>query len=801
MKNKVISLWMIIKKNYAADKIGFLSLSLAYFFITLSIISIPLFTYRDNLTFITNTLCIGASAAIVLYLFFRGKFYINFYLLFTGLFLIYAVIITLFTTRTVGFEKILSLFTLYGYVFCLIEFWFNRKSEKFFITTFCFGIFLFSCLFIYTYRENIIAMNFNERFGYDFGNVNTICSIFAFGIMFMLYIVLKNKRWAFLLLIPIAIMAFCALITGSRWGLVSLIIGVLILVYQMVGKRYKIEFFAGFALLIAVLVGILQIPAFEEYRKHFIILFDFFAGKSKQLGSTAVRTSMFLDGLKLWFKNIFFGYGANGFFANTSYGMYSHSSIIELLTNFGLIGFILFYLPIIKVLLNAKHQKRTDIFLLSKSILLFFLVYSFFAMSHSSKVVILCLSIFVGTDFFYNKEKEMHFEFSFFADRKFKFNHQFCIPNKNNVVTNEVTVPSKLKIAFVISSLYDGGAERVATRLASNWVENGHDVEFFLTSVGGDKMYPFDSRIVVNNIARKTKLRLLPSFKINMLEKEISNYKPDVIVSFLTTPSFYASVVAKRLNIPFISSERNDPSKSSLLYKALKRMTYLRSNHVVFQGQYPMDYYPKIIKEKSSILYNPVCVEKVKNYKKEKALISVGRLDKQKGFDVLIKAFSNIYNKHPDFVLKIFGEGSEYNKLTSLINELHLNDKVFLLPFSNSIHDEMKKCSVFVLSYRFEGMPNAMCEAMLLGLPVVSSDCPIGLSKDLVDDNVNGVICKTDDVNSLSDGLDSLISDLEKYSEAAKNKVTEYQKVFDVDTISSSWINIFNNAIKNKTQE
>lgn len=795
MKKKLTKLLSKIKIDYREDKLGFVVLAFAYLSIAASVISIPLFTYREDFNFITNALCVAASAFSILYVFLRGKFYINYFVMFILLFLAYATIITLFTTKQLGFNRLVSIFTLYGYVLCLIQFWFNKNSSRLFIITVCVGTILFTGLFVYTYRDSIIAMDFEERFGYDFGNVNTICFIFVLGIMFLVYVALKVKKWAFLLLVPAGIMAFCALITGSRWGLISLIVGLIILIYQLIGKRYKIEFFISAIAIVLVFVGLLQLPAFAAYKKHFLIIFDFLAGKSTGSGSHAVRTAMFMDGIKLWIRNIFLGYGCDGFLANTSYGMYSHSSIIELLTNYGLIGFTLFFFPVIKLLINTKYNKNNTFASFSKSLIILFLVYCFFAVWFMSKFGILCLGILVGSDFTLNKNRQIYFQFSFFESKKFSFTHKLNVPIKEN---KQIVVPQKLKIAFVISALHGGGAERVASILANTWVEQGHDVTFFITSNRSNKSYNLDARIGIVNVANASKIKFIPSLKINKLCDSIELYNPNAIISFLSTPNYYASVAAKRLKIPFVCSERSDPSKTkSLLVRALRYLTFRRADYIVFQGEQAQNHFSKSIKKKSGIIINPCTVPEFKVKKQGKTVISAGRLEKLKGFDVLIRAFSEVLKKFPDYSLKIFGDGSEKEALANEIKELKIENNVSLNPFSDSLFQEMKSSKLYVLSSRYEGMPNTMCEALLLGVPVVSTDCPIGLSSTLIENKCNGLICKTDNFEDMANSIICVLDNIDSYMKNSVNKVNYYKDLLNPNAIGGQWIGLFKKVVEN----
>lgn len=780
----------LIKTDFSSDKLGKTFEYLSYLFIILAIISIPLFTYREQYNTITNILCAVASAFAVIYVFLRGKFVFNFSMICLILFLLYAGVITLFTTREVGFERLTSIFTLYSFIFCLTQFWMNTKKVNIFIYSVCISLLIFLAFFVYTYRDNIIHLNFDERFGYDYGNVNSICFMLAMGVIFLLYVSLTKRRYWYLLIFPALIMFFCALITGSRWGFVSLLFGILALTYQLFGRKHNALYFLSIFIIIGIAYGVIQLPMFASYKHHFEDLFSFLGNSSKR-GSSAVRTAMFIDGVKLWSKNLFLGYGCEGFKANTSYGMYSHSSSIELLTNFGLFGSFFFYFPFFKILFTGQKNKY-EYFYLTKTIGFTFIFYSLFAVLHVLKFGMICWGFFLGCDFNANKDRQNYFTLSFFENKKFKFNFSF-VEAKQNQVSN--FNPTKFKIAFVISSLYGGGAERVASILANQWVSKGCDVAFFLTSKSTRESYFIDKRIKVFRLPLKSKFDKLPMVKSDRLTDLIDSYSADIIVSFLSMPSYYASCAAKNLGIPFVCSERCDPSKvNSVFLKVLRTMTLHRAKYIVFQGKNAKEYFSKTIQKKSSIIINPVSVNPSTSKQICKTIVSAGRLEDLKGFDILIKSFEKVHKEFPDYNLKIYGEGSKKDKLIELTKSLKLDKSVNILPFTKDLHNRISECSLYVLSSRYEGMPNILFEACLLGIPSVATDCPVGAHIDLLKNNC--LICQHNSEYELTRSICYALKNLDTLRVNAKENLGYYQNLLDPEKIGDEWLDIFKRVLE-----
>lgn len=143
---------------------------------------------------------------------------------------------------------------------------------------------------------------------------------------------------------------------------------------------------------------------------------------------------------------------------------------------------------------------------------------------------------------------------------------------------------------------------------------------------------------------------------------------------------------------------------------------------------------------------------------REPVVVAAGRLNRQKGFDLLIRAFAQVHEVHPGWKLNIFGEGPWRPRLTRLIGRHGLGDTVTLRGVTRELDAEFAKASIFTLSSRKEGLPMVLLEAMGAGLAVVSFDCPTGPA-DVVDDDGNGLLIPAEDVDALAGGIIRLIED------------------------------------------
>jgi glycosyltransferase involved in cell wall biosynthesis len=141
-----------------------------------------------------------------------------------------------------------------------------------------------------------------------------------------------------------------------------------------------------------------------------------------------------------------------------------------------------------------------------------------------------------------------------------------------------------------------------------------------------------------------------------------------------------------------------------------------------------------------------------------KIIVAAGRLSRQKGFDMLLPAFAKIADQHPDWELRIFGRGPTRDALIGQLEELGLEGRARLMGFSSRLYEELANSSVYVMSSRFEGFPMVLLEAMGVGLPVISFDCPNG-PRDLIEPGTNGLLVDEGDVGGLAAAMSTLMSD------------------------------------------
>ena len=192
-----------------------------------------------------------------------------------------------------------------------------------------------------------------------------------------------------------------------------------------------------------------------------------------------------------------------------------------------------------------------------------------------------------------------------------------------------------------------------------------------------------------------------------------------------------------------------------------------------------------------TVIPNPCSLDgmKIPMKSREKSVLAVGRLHEQKGFDLLLQAWKVIEQKHPEWTLRIVGEGPKHSELEKQIRDLELKH-VCLAGRTENMAKEYVEASLFVLSSRYEGLPLALIEAMWSGLPCIAFDCPQGPSELLADER--GWLVPNGDVDALSAQIEYAITHSEEAAERAKKAQAFAQNTYSESAIMPQWLQIIN---------
>jgi glycosyltransferase involved in cell wall biosynthesis len=316
----------------------------------------------------------------------------------------------------------------------------------------------------------------------------------------------------------------------------------------------------------------------------------------------------------------------------------------------------------------------------------------------------------------------------------------------------------------------------------------------------GQLAYPIHEAVDIKYIPDRSPValirRLIRIKNITVLLKQI---KPDIVICF----GMLVGVIApKLLGIKTIYSERGDPGSKTNegLVGIIRSITFPWLDGFVFQVKGAKMYFSQNIQKKSVVIPNPVYM-KYDDYtipnKREKIIVNVGRLHHQKNQRLLISAFNEIAEEFPDYNLHIYGQdGGLESELKEYVHWLQLDKRICFMGTTSNLWDEILNASLFVLSSDYEGMPNALMEAMALGIPCVSTDCPPGGPAALIKHNENGLLCPINDVKSLMNCMRLMLKDRERAEKMAL-LAKEICYTHTVEKVMNQWRNYINQVVGN----
>lgn len=373
-----------------------------------------------------------------------------------------------------------------------------------------------------------------------------------------------------------------------------------------------------------------------------------------------------------------------------------------------------------------------------------------------------------------------------------------------------------------------GGVERIISTLANNLCK---DNEVYILSEHKNNAQPFfkyDSSIKINYIIDKSKNNRFDRKNntfLNRLTDYIDSKIDKIITCFINSEMkrilkeadciiFGRVHIAVKI-IPYL--QKNNIKCKILVRDAIHLESFDKKIKRKVKKYFPQNVNTFIVSSDESIeeyrkffsntpnnvslrkIYNPLGIIPQGKYNYDsKTIVSLGRLDNQKGFDDLILAFNLIHKKFPDWKLKIYGKGPFEKKLVDLLKEHDLKESVEILPGTKNVVGVLNESSIFVMTSRYEGYANMLVEAMSCGMPVISYNWLMG-ANDIIDDGINGTIVKLknrysyfnsndnhENIENLAAALEDLMLNEKKCEVYSQNAI----KIIDsrnVNTIMKKW--------------
>lgn len=366
-----------------------------------------------------------------------------------------------------------------------------------------------------------------------------------------------------------------------------------------------------------------------------------------------------------------------------------------------------------------------------------------------------------------------------------------------------------MRLTLMIFSLGGGGAQRVISSMANYWAANGWKVTLVIYGDGSApgayglhpdvECRPLAIAAESSNLAEAVARNLI---RLVVIRRAIQDTEPDAVISFLDKVNVRTIVSCLGTGFPVVVSERVDPAEHSigLGWDLLRRLSYRYAARVVTQTERALDFFSGEVRRNGRVIPNPVLVHgrgcRVQHRSRRKVVIAMGRLVHQKGFDLLLRAFSIVARKYSDWRLVIRGEGELRAELEALRDELGLEGRATVGGWTDDPLAEMRRASLFVLSSRYEGFPNVLCEAMGCGLPVISFDCPSGPNQ-IIRDGFDGILVPRNDVDALATTMSRVIEDQSLRSSLGARASVAISR-FGLQGIMEKWEAILAEAIASR---
>lgn len=345
---------------------------------------------------------------------------------------------------------------------------------------------------------------------------------------------------------------------------------------------------------------------------------------------------------------------------------------------------------------------------------------------------------------------------------------------------------SEKKICIAIHGLAHAGAERVAASWANYLVKQGHSV-FVLVYGPCEDTYNLDKKVRIVPIAdtRETYFQMSKGKQLFCIRKIIRNERPQVIVSFLPKMQISMMLATLGMRVKRIETVRNNPwmDKDVEGKRFLWNLCFYRSDVIIVQTKEQSLYFSERLQKKCVVISNPVSPgfsskQKVYDDEKIRRFVAVARINKQKNYPLMVQAFAQAVQETPDCTLDIFGAGTpdKTADLQELIDKLGMTDSIHMRGWQKDIAALLPSYDAFLMSSDYEGMPNALAEAMASGLVCLSTDCRTG-PKDMIDSGVSGFLATTGDLEAFSEGIRKIVQmDCEQCNAmgtAAREKILE----------------------------
>lgn len=352
------------------------------------------------------------------------------------------------------------------------------------------------------------------------------------------------------------------------------------------------------------------------------------------------------------------------------------------------------------------------------------------------------------------------------------------------------------KVCLVLPTLArPGGAERVGVVLATEWIRAGRAVTI-LTMDSPDQPHFFDlpPEVEVRHLSLTAESRgwleatVRNVGRITLMRREILSVRPETVISFIDVLNVTVVFACVGTGIPVVAGERTSPAHAPIgrLWRFLRNVAYRVADRVVVQSEGAYRYFERQLGARLALIPNPVpSALSADTPAAGTRVIAIGRFAAEKGFDVLIRSFAAVAAAFPEWSLTIYGDGPLRRVLEQLVIECGMEGRVFLPGVTKNSSESLAQADIFVLSSHFEGFPNALCEAMAVGVPCIATDCPDG-PRDIVRSGIDGILVPPGDLGAMSQALIALMGSPDERRRLGRNARESIGR-FSIERVMGEW--------------
>ena len=346
-----------------------------------------------------------------------------------------------------------------------------------------------------------------------------------------------------------------------------------------------------------------------------------------------------------------------------------------------------------------------------------------------------------------------------------------------------------MKVLFFVDDL-KGGAGNVVQLLSMELKRRNHSITICCLGGRTPSRYNLEG-VVVHRLPSSHNKGIRYVHHVIDSRNVIKREKPDCIVSFLFGVSAFVNLAILGLHIPLIVSERSDPHylKPTGLLLVLTELAYKRAKSIVVLFDGFKDIAGNRYRDKVVVIPNPVPKIEIArlephDFQKEIHFVTIANDTPPKGLDILVSAFSIVCKKYPNAILRIYGYQKDEN-LKNMITEKKIDGNIQLMGYTLDVKEPLSWADVYVMPSRHEGFPNSLCEAMSAGKCCIATLCHEGI-KDLIEDEVNGLLTKVNDVEALAEKISYIIDNSDKIQKIGGEAENIYNK-YNLNLITDMW--------------